>query len=214
MRCRRPGFEVAEEDESPLPERRLETPADGAVEHLVHVRPVAEQVGQVEHQQLGREGGERGIRGGRQFHGPDDREFDDVPFVPERVVRVDLDRDTAARRRGDLAREDFEALDGGLICRGARAGLDRDAASFRRPAPREQDQNRQDRQDRQDGQEDGSSPEHHSMPSQRGRIVTASGNTVIATSTATMASTGRTVQIATSLMLFFAIVQATKRVAP
>ena len=207
MRCRRPGFEVAEEDEPPLPERRLETLADGAVEHLVHVGPVAEQVGQVEHQQLGREGGERGVRGGRQFHGPDDREFDHVPFVPERVVRVDLDRDPAVRRRGDLALEDFEALDGGLICRGARAGLDRDAASFGRPAPREQDQ------EGQNGQ-DGSSPEHHSMPSQRGRIVTASGNTVIATSTATMASTGRTVQIATSLMLFFAIVQATKRVAP
>ena len=132
------GFEVAEEDESPLPERRLEAPADGAVEHLVHVGPVAEQVGQVEHQQLGREGGERGVRGGGEFHGPDDREFDDVPFVPERVVRVDLDRDTAAGRRGDLALEDLKPLDGGLICRGARAGLDRDAASSggRHPANR------------------------------------------------------------------------------
>ena len=175
--------------------------------------PVAEQVGQVEHQQLGREGGERAFEGVVSSTAPMIASSMTSRSFPERVVRVDLDRDTAAGRRGDFAREDLEPLDGGLICRGARAGLDRDAASFPAAGTPRTGSEPPDRQDGQDGQ-DGSSPEHHSMPSQRGRIVTASGNTVIATSTATMASTGRTVQIATSLMLFFAIVQATKRVAP
>ena len=198
-------FEIAEQHEPPFGEGRLETPPDGPVEHLVHVGPVAEQVRQVEDQQLGSEGGERRVRGSGQLDRSDDRQLDDVPLVAEGVVRVDLDRDAAVRRRLDLAREDLEPLDRRFVRGGAGAGLDRDPAFFGSPAAGDE------RESREDG---GGRARHHSIPSQRGRIVTASGKTVISTSTATMASTGRTVQPAMSLMLRFAMVQATNRVAP
>ena len=198
-------FEVAEQHQPPLGEGFLETLADGAVEHLVHVGAVAKEVRQIEYQQFGREGGERRVRGGGQFDRPDDGQLDHVPLVPERVVRVDLHGDAAVRRRGDLFGEDLEPLHRGFVRGGAGAGLDRDLAVFGRPAAGDERTSRE---------AEGGRAKHHSIPSQRGRIVTASGKTVISARTTTIASTGRTVHPAMSLMLRFAMVQATKSVAP
>ena len=182
--------------------------ADRAVQHFVHVRAVAKEVRKVEHQELGHERGKRGVRRGNEFHGADDGQLDRVPLVAEGVVGVDLDVYPDVRRRGQLSSEQLERLHRWLVGGAARAGLDSDLAVHSRPAA----QRRGEVHQCQCEQEVES--RLHRIPSQRGRSVTASGKSVITASTATMASTGRSVQIATSLMLCPAMVQATKRVAP